>query len=415
MWFRREYPCSRAEDDVKTADRTDSGKKRNCMKRKWIFSACLLWIACLALPVLAGNTEREDPPNTPLTDPGNDAQKTASDAKAQPPSPVSRWLELQSANLITRYRYIDTSTGIVTSNQQQHQENLRARLKFDARGKYSLVAGLGTGSAFTSGYNNTGWNAGSITVQGSAMVYLKQLYLSAAPIKGVELQFGGILPLRGEVTEITSYDNDAYITGERLSLKRPKDLLFDEISVTYAYLGDLTSPGMNKRFRRLDESNYHQFLVAKKIGERTTLSFDYTFHGGVETLRQGLRIVTKEFRVIDSVRFENYQRVDYRPDYGYALYAEKALNKKVTAGGGMADIDQNFNPLNGDRFFRGKRLFGNITWTIFPELNLVVFLNRAVGNDYFLANRTRFDVVLTYNVFRALQRSAAIKRALLPK
>ena len=376
------------------------------MKWKRVFSAGLVWIVCLA-PAFPRNVKDEKQ--------ADDDQKSASAEKEKSPNPISRWLELQSAILITRYRYIDTSTGVVASNQQQHQENVRGRLKFDPKGKYSLVAGLGTGNAFTSGYNNTGWNAGAINVSGSAMLYLKQLYLSAVPVKGVELQFGGILPLRGEVTEITSYDNDAYITGERLSLKRPKDLFFDEVSVTYAYLGDLASPGINKRFRWLDDSNYHQFLVAKKLGDRASVSFDYTFQDGVETLRQGFRVATKELRFIDSVRFENYQRVDYRPGYGYALYAEKALTKSVVAGGGLADIDQEFTPLNGDRYFRGQRLFGNVTWTLLPELNIVVFLDRAVGNDYYLVNRTRFDVVLTYNVFRALQRSASIKRALLPK
>jgi hypothetical protein len=364
---------------------------------------------CLTLPVAAWSLEYDAQGNPDGQESSN--QKTVPKDKGQAPSPIFRWLELQAANLVMRYRYSDTDTGVVTSNQLQHQESFRGRLKFDAKGRFALNAGLDSGATFISGYNNTGWGMGN----SSAMLYLKQLYLSAAPVKGLELQFGGLGILRGEVTEITSYDNDGYIAGERLTLKRPRELFFDEISVTYAYLGDIISPGINKRFHRLDQSNYHQFLVSKKLGDRAAVSFDYSFQSGVETLRQGLHVATKELHIIDMVRFENYERVDYRPDYGYAVYAEKVLHKKVTVGGGIADIDPNYNGLNADKFSRGRRLFGEATYTLLPELNISAFFTRAVGNDYALLNRTRFNLVLRYNLFRSLQRSTAIKRALLPK
>jgi hypothetical protein len=375
-----------------------------------ILLAWLLVLVCMALPNVALSFEGANVGEQAGL--GSGSQKPAPNGKTQPPpNPVARWLELQSASLLTRYRYIDTSTGVVTSNQQQHQESFRGRLKFDSRGRYALNAGLATGAAFTSGWNNTGWGMG----EGSAMVYLKQLFLSAASVKGLELQFGGLALLRGENTEITSYDNDGYIAGERLTLKRSKELFFDEISVTYAYLGDLQTPGINKRFRRLDESNYHQFLVSKKLGERASVSFDYTFQSGVETLRQGLRVATKELRIVDWIRFENYQRVDYRPDYGYALYAEKALHKKVAAGGGFADIDSNYGVLNADRFLRGRHLYGTISWTLLPELSVSAYLIQAVKNDFDVSNNTRLEFILTYNLFRSLQRSSGIKRAVLPQ
>jgi hypothetical protein len=70
--------------------------------------------------------------------------------------------------------------------------------------------------------------------------------------------------VRGESTEITGYDNDAYLTGQRVSVKRPKDLFFDEVSVTFAYLGDLTTPSITNRYHRLDEVNYRHLLASKK-------------------------------------------------------------------------------------------------------------------------------------------------------
>jgi hypothetical protein len=107
--------------------------------------------------------------------------------------------------------------------------------------------------------------------------------------------------------------------------------------------------------------------------------------------------------------------VDYRPDYGYALYAEKALHKKVTAGGGFADIDPNYGVLNADRFLRGRHLYGTISWTLLPELSVSAYLIQAVKNDFAVSNDTRLEFILTYNLFRSLQRSPGIKRAVLPQ
>src|SRR5689334_22230784 len=62
------------------------------------------------------------------------AQKPSTQQK--PAAPLARWIDLQNATLNLRYRFIDTSAGVVTTNSIQHRETLRARLKFDAPGKY---------------------------------------------------------------------------------------------------------------------------------------------------------------------------------------------------------------------------------------------------------------------------------------
>ena len=61
---------------------------------------------------------------------------------------------------------------------------------------------------------------------------LKLLYLDAKPVKSFEFQIGGIAVNQGENTEATGYDNDVYITGERVLIRRPKKLYFDKISLT---------------------------------------------------------------------------------------------------------------------------------------------------------------------------------------
>ncbi|HYK89476.1 MAG TPA: hypothetical protein VE398_11945 [Acidobacteriota bacterium] len=315
-----------------------------------------------------------------------------------------RWFELQSATLYSRYRYVESSAGVTTANQMQHKESFRGRLKLDKRGRLTLNAGIFSGRQFIGSWNNSGWGTGDA----QSNLAVKQLFLAAVPWKGLVLEYGGLYLQRGESSEITSYDDDGYIVGERISIKRPDRFFLDEISVTYAYLGDTTNPNLNKRFHRLKQSNYHQFLVAKKFGKRIGASLDYTLQDGSETLREAVKLSAPEMRVLDTVRFENYQRVDVRPDYGFALYGEKLLVRRLTLGGGYAQIDPNYGNLNADRFLTGKRIFLMVNFQIFPELAVAPYLTRGVGNRSPVAQRIRLDLVLNYNLLKSLQRTGLL-------
>jgi hypothetical protein len=139
-------------------------------------------------------------------------------AWAQPPSPppsppaLGRWIDLQNATLNLRYRFVDTSDGVVTTNQLQHRETLRARVKFDSRGRYALHLGVFTGVRFTSGWDNTGWGINPAQKN----LAFKASYLSAQPLAGVDVEAGGLYIVKGESTEVTTYDDDGYVMGERL-------------------------------------------------------------------------------------------------------------------------------------------------------------------------------------------------------
>jgi hypothetical protein len=226
------------------------------------------------------------------------------------------------------------------------------QFKFDAGGKLSLNFGLYSGTYFAGGWSDSGWGRG----QGTAKPFLKRLYLAARPLEGVEFQYGGLGILKGQTSAITGYADDGYVTGQRLVVERPDKLFFDQVAVTYAYLGDIFAPDMSKRYHRLRQSNFHQFLVSKKLGKRALASADYTFHNGAETLRQAISINTKELHVIDSFRFENYQRIDVNPAYGFAVLGERQVFKRLTLGGGFAQVDRHFGPYNADAFFDGRRV-----------------------------------------------------------
>jgi hypothetical protein len=312
---------------------------------------------------------------------------------------ISRWFELDALSIATRYQFIKNGNGATAANSDQFQFVAKGRFKFDAKGKYSVNVGLQTGSVFNGGWNPTGWGTG----RGVSNIFVKQLYFEARPVKGLSIQVGGIGINNGVNTEVTGYDNDGYIMGERVSLKFPKHLYFDEIHLTNANIGDLNRPNVFRRFKRLDESNYHQFLVIKSLNKRVSFSGDYTFEAGMDTLRQAVRVKVPETKLFDTLLFENYQRLDPQPGYGFNLQGDKKVTKDLTLLGGFARIDRSI--LNGDRFPRGNRLHLTGTYTLSKEFTITAWVIQGIGPIAPNIARTRVNVLFTYNILQTLRRA----------
>jgi hypothetical protein len=316
----------------------------------------------------------------------------------RPAVPVGykRWADLQQVSLGFRYRYIDNSAGVRTNDQGQNNTSVKARFKFDKPGHYAINAGLFSGASNTSSWNNTGMGTGDPARD----LHLKQLYFSAAPVSGLEMQYGGLYVARGEGTEITTYDNDGYLTGQRVVVKRPKQLWFDEVAATQAYLGDAKVPDMWNRYQRLTESNYYQILFGKKVGKRVGVSADYTEAVGVPTWRSALGFKAPEMVVLDGARFEAYARTEDGPTpFGWALSLDKKVGRAAMSGG-FASIDEHYGGLNGDYYNRGNRWFGKASANLFPMLSVTGSYTYALEADYAIANQERFDLVFTYDVLK---------------
>src|SRR5688572_15925542 len=331
-------------------------------------------------------------------------------APKAPPQPVSstrteiaRWFELQNATLNLRYRFIDTTAGRITTNQLQHRETIRGRVKFDRSAKYTWNFGVFTGTRFTSGWDNTGWG-----IAGAQKNFaFKASYLSAVPVSGVEAQYGGLYILKGESTELTTYDDDGYVIGQRISIRRPKQFHVDEISATVGYLApDPREIPISRRTKYLNDTpNYRHFLVDKKFGRRAGVSVDFTTADGAKTWRQGLNLKTPEVRIVDTVIVELYERVNRSADQGFALTLDKSLHKRLSVNWGYASIDPAYGTLNADRFQVGNRAFAMVIYTISPELLASAFITRALGNAIPLPQRTLSNIVFTYNLIPRLKRT----------
>jgi len=313
-----------------------------------------------------------------------------------PHSEMHRWFDVEALILQTRYRYIQNANGLTANNQQQWQFIGRGRFKFDRKAKYSVVTQFETGNSFTAGWNNTGIGTGDP----QSNIYPKQLYFDAKPVKPVEVQFGGTYIYNGENTEIAGYDNDTYLTGERIVIRAPKNIWFDEIALSNGYVGDLNTPSVFRRFKHLNKSNYHQFLVRKKVNNRVGFSADYTFESGIDTLRQAVKVNTKELKFADSLLYENYERLDPQAGYGFALIGAKHINSKFDLTGGFTKISHVM--YNSDRFPRGERLYLSAVYKITHELTINPVIIQAVGPlPTPTTPRTRFDLIVGYNILEA--------------
>ena len=188
-------------------------------------------------------------------------QPTAKPAAAPPP-PIRRWLDVQQLSFGGRFRWFENSADKLISSNLQWQPQIRARFLFDKGAKYSINGFASSGLTFPSSWNNTGGGLG--TFQGAFNV--KQLFVQAEPMKGLEFQAGGLHMNRGEMAEHITYDNDAFIEGERVTVRPAKGWL-KQVAVTTGYFGDYREPNVFKRFDRMDEWNYGQALVGVRPGQ----------------------------------------------------------------------------------------------------------------------------------------------------
>jgi hypothetical protein len=250
-----------------------------------------------------------------------------------------------------------------------------------------------SGAPFT-----TSWNGSS------AHIYWKQFYFSAKPVKGVDFQVGGLGLEPTAFTDIITYSEDGYITGSRLSVHRPEELFFDTISATYGYLGDLNSPGMTDRFRRMDRVNFRQYLASKRVMESVVASVQYTDQWGIRTLHEGVKVSDLALGVIDSARVELYQRTNYGPARGFNAGVEKELHR-LTLEGGYASIDPNFGDLNADNFLHGNRVYLGGKLRLAGGLRMFAMFNHGVNNDYALPNRSHLDIGFVYDILKALPKA----------
>ena len=311
---------------------------------------------------------------------------------------------MQSVHVGSRFRWFKNSGGRLVSSSLQWQSQLRGRLLFDAAGRYSIGTLASTGAVFPSSWNNTGGGFGDYAGQFN----VKQLFLSAEPVKGLEFQAGGLFMNRGEMAEHLTYDSDAYIVGERVTV-RPSKGRITQIAVTAGHFGDFREVNVFKRLDSMSDLNYGQALVAFSLGPRAAASVDYTHEDGRDIVREGLNLrMPATVKVLTALKFEAYQRVS--DDDGYGFHAAADLRwKRLALTGGVMSVDRGYTvgviPFNGDRYETGNRWYSIGGVTLNRDWSVGWFQSEAFNIDFPILLKHRFDVFVTFNPTASLKRA----------
>lgn len=323
-----------------------------------------------------------------------------SSASAQEPPAIRRWIDLQAVQAGLRYRWAKNSNEVETSDSLQWHGLVRGRFLFDEGAKVSLNASAFSGATYVASWNDTGIGRGDFV----GRFRVRHLFLAVEPARGIELQVGGLAPNRGEVSENVSYDMDGYLVGQRATI-RPSTGRVTQFSATVGHIGDFAEPGVIKRLDSIVDYNYGQVLIGVRLHPRATASFDYTHEDGLDYLREAVVIRTPpDTKVFTGVRIESYQRVSDNTGWGFNASADLKLGRLLVTGGIM-NVDSGYRPINGDRYGSGKRYYSIGTLPVNGDVTLTAFHTHAFGNDRFIPNYHRFDLILVVNPTARLKRA----------
>jgi hypothetical protein len=178
--------------------------------------------------------------------------------------------------------------------------------------------------------------------------------------------------------------------------------LVNEVSVTRAYLGDLTASNVLARLDRLDRANYHQLSASRQV-RRAKLSADYTAHDGTHVLRGALNLDLVSYALLDRAHFEHYVRLSPAPAYGFAVSAHRRLGRVATASAGFSSIDRRVGTLNGDLYGSGPRVTGALSRRVRRGWIASVQAARGLGGQGQPGPRTRVDLALAYDIVSAVR------------
>ena len=368
---------------------------------------------------------------------------------------LGRWLDLQTLSHAERYRNAYNNGDIHVFEDGQQRSLVEGKFKFDAQEKYAIGFRASSGRYFNwayADYAGKGFKAsladpnffaatyapsqlGPIFASfaqdpaGGAILsscqsagwefYVRELYFTATPVKAITVEFGSFGIQRGLSTEITTFDDDGYLTGERVRIHDAKHLFFDQVGYTNAFFGDISTVNVFDRGASFKRANYHQFFADKRFNSHVAVSAEFTNQVGSNTLREAAVFATNETRLIDNVRFETYQRVnstnlqgtEIGGGSGYAVAAEKKFTNRFSGDAGFAAIDKDYGvyaghlavqavgfTLNGDTYGLGKRPFAHASYKINPVITAFGFYTHAVGERTVTLNQQGLNVGLNFDL-----------------
>ncbi len=399
--------------------------------------------------------------------------KVQGSAPALPPRPLfDRWLALDNLSHAERYRNAFAVGGPHDFENAQARSLIAGKIKIDAGGRVAVGFRASSGRYFNWAYSNfTGQTfasrvhspqfapyltAAQAQERQRAIVsdptglatglfsngwefYVRELYLGVNPVKPLAVEFGSLGIERGFSSEITTFDEDGYISGERLRLHAPKQLFVDEVAFTNGFFGDIDKVNFFTRGPSLHRFNYRQLSAKKQLDDRIGVSGEYTWQVGTDTLREAAQVKTGESMAVDKVRVELYQRLNtisfagtaHSPigpispisvgrGAGFAVAAERKLGK-LSGDFGFASVDKDYSvydgsrfihavgfALNGDTYGQGRRPFVHAFLELAPGVTAFGFYTHAVGSRVQTFNEQSLNAGVSFNFKSMINREKLV-------
>ncbi len=295
-----------------------------------------------------------------------------------------------------RVRYLDEGPHRVTQRDLHYKYT--GRLTARLTGQLYLRLRAETGNAFNSDHDYTSLGLG----KESHAFNLKNAFLFWRPTDRVELQAGGIDYEPGAGTQATYADNDGWLEGYRVILKRPGvPASPDKVSLTAGYIGDFSQPNFWSRTDRLRQFNYFQILAQKALGEATSASVETSGLSGVPYFRCGLKHGFSAQGLIDQVTIESIIRTAHDPTFGWSSTASRRIDVhgKRRLSVTYSDIPSSMFARrgiqllqNGDAMGLGKRLGATLSVLLTSNWDLAVFASRRLDATPSVRNRLQIAV-----------------------
>jgi hypothetical protein len=309
------------------------------------------------------------------------------------PTDVSRRVDITAGAVAVRFRSLDYGGGSAPTRQIQSTEAIRAVVYLDHRARLGVAGSVATGRGFNGGWNPTGLGTGAPSYDLSP----KQLFVTARPTERISIDAGGLYLARGDSTEATSYDNDGYIVGERLTFHHAFGNAVDSVIVTAGHLGDFDQANVFKRLGRIADTNYGQLIVTKRVGH-LSMSGQYSFERDRHIARAAVVSPIAWTRLMEQLRAEMYVRFSPVPAYGYALMIQRHATTRLMVSGGLARIDGLYGSSNGDFFASGTRSFAAASLRLSGGLSVSAQAARRLDHESVETPRIRVDIALAYDV-----------------
>lgn len=294
--------------------------------------------------------------------------------------------EVPQADIYARYRYIDNTSGVVTSDDLQYRFTGRLKLNLRQTGTYA-TSRIETGSSIASSWSNSGIGKSPA----EWVLNVKTLFVGQRVGKKAEVEVGSMDFEYGAGTEALYADQDSYTEGYRIRVHDLEGKLMpSKVVLHFGYVGDFNKVNTFGRMHRLGEVNYVQVMAEKKLGKWMTASAEFDRLRGLNLIRNAAKVTLPDTWLVNDLRIETVARLNNSATAGWALHLVKTKNRlgsfnpgiyysHLPTGVYLVGTAQAL--VNGDMYGTGKRIGVTAKRQVTKAFDVSTLITRKLDSD----------------------------------